>query len=66
VTVNAVAPGLTDTEMLTETSRRMAPQITPSGRVGQPRDIADVVTFLASDDARWVNGQVIGANGGMS
>jgi 3-oxoacyl-[acyl-carrier protein] reductase len=66
VTVNAVAPGLTDTEMLTEASRRSAPQITPLGRVGRPQDIADVVAFLASDDARWINGQVVGANGGMT
>jgi len=66
VTVNAVAPGPTDTEMLGEASRRLAPQITPLGRIGRPDDIADVVAFLASDEARWITGQVIGANGGVA
>jgi 3-oxoacyl-[acyl-carrier protein] reductase len=40
-------------------------QSTPLGRLGQPTDIADVVAFLASDDARWVNGQTIQVNGGI-
>jgi 3-oxoacyl-[acyl-carrier protein] reductase len=38
---------------------------TALGRVGQPGDIADVVAFLASDDARWVTGQVVDASGGL-
>ncbi|KVH54577.1 hypothetical protein WS89_27860 [Burkholderia sp. MSMB1072] len=38
---------------------------TPLGRIGQPDDIADMVTFLASDDARWVTGETIIASGGM-
>src|SRR5262249_29480479 len=66
VTVNVVAPGATDTEMLPETSRRTVPQMTPLGRLGQPQDIADVVAFLASEEARWISGQVIGANGGIA
>ena len=37
---------------------------TPLGRVGQPEDIARVAVFLASDDARWVTGEIILANGG--
>lgn len=69
VTVNAVAPGLTDTEM----SRGAMPpeamqhmiQNTALGRVGAPEDIADVVAFLASDDARWITGQFIDTNGGL-
>jgi 3-oxoacyl-[acyl-carrier protein] reductase len=40
-------------------------QSTPLGRLGQPADIADVVAFLSSDDARWVNGQTIQVNGGI-
>ena len=65
VTVNAVAPGPTDTDMLSDAARQSAPLATPLGRVGTPFDIADVVAFLASDRARWITGQVIGANGGM-
>ena len=65
VTVNAVAPGPTDTSMVSRLSRDTAPGVTPLGRLGQPRDIADVVAFLVSDDARWITGQVIGVNGGI-
>jgi 3-oxoacyl-[acyl-carrier protein] reductase len=69
VTVNAVAPGVTDTEM----SRAVLPpevkqhmiHNTALGRLGTPEDIADVVAFLASDDARWITGQFIDANGGL-
>jgi 3-oxoacyl-[acyl-carrier protein] reductase len=38
---------------------------TPLGRLGQPQDIADVVAFVASDDARWVTGEKILAGGGL-
>jgi 3-oxoacyl-[acyl-carrier protein] reductase len=65
ITVNAVAPGPTDTAMVSQLSRDTAPAITPLGRLGQPADIADVIGFLASDDARWITGQVIGVNGGI-
>ncbi len=65
ITVNAVAPGPTDTPMVSQLSRDTAPGITPLGRLGQPADIADAVAFLASDDARWITGQVIGVNGGI-
>jgi 3-oxoacyl-[acyl-carrier protein] reductase len=65
VTVNAVAPGPTDTSMVSQLSRDTAPAITPLGRLGHPNDIADVVGFLCSDEARWITGQVIGVNGGI-
>jgi 3-oxoacyl-[acyl-carrier protein] reductase len=65
ITVNAVAPGPTDTDMVSQLSRDTAPEITPLGRLGQPEDIADVVAFVASDDARWMTGQIVGANGGI-
>ena len=65
VTVNAVAPGPTDTAMVSQLSRDTAPAITPLGRLGQPNDIADVVAFLVSEDAHWVTGQIIGVNGGI-
>lgn len=65
ITVNAVSPGPTDTDMMSEGARASAPGITPLGRVGQPEDIADVVGFLASDRGRWITGQILGANGGI-
>jgi 3-oxoacyl-[acyl-carrier protein] reductase len=69
ITVNAVAPGITRSDMLTENIpeavQKSLIENTALGRVGEPEDIADVVSFLASDDARWVTGQVLGANGGM-
>ena len=64
ITVNAVAPGPTDTAMVSQLSRDTAPAITPLGRLGQPADIADVIGFLASDDARWITGQVLSIDGG--
>ncbi|MFF3739029.1 SDR family oxidoreductase [Streptomyces sp. NPDC002566] len=68
ITVNAIAPGPTDTAMLAEEARAMTDQIidsTPLGRLGLPTDLADVVSLLASDDAHWITGQVIGVNGGF-
>jgi 3-oxoacyl-[acyl-carrier protein] reductase len=66
ITVNAVAPGPTDTAMVSKLSRDTAPAATPFGRLGEPGDIADVVAFLASPESRWVNGQIIGVNGGLA
>lgn len=69
ITVNAVSPGLTVTDMF---KAAVAPKVaeslvamTPLGRLGTPDDIADVVAFLASDDARWVTGEILGASGGL-
>lgn len=68
ITVNAVSPGLTDTETLqTTVSKEDREQLVKTiylGRMGMPEDIADVVAFVASDDARWVTGQVIAVTGG--
>jgi 3-oxoacyl-[acyl-carrier protein] reductase len=69
VTVNAVLPGLTDTDGLRPEIRENASsiiQMTPLGRIGTPEDVAEVVAFLASDEARWVTGQTIGASGGLA
>ena len=73
VTVNAVAPGLVDTAMLRAATARMGEEAvkgmvarTPLGRLGTPSDIADVVAFLASPDARWVTGQVLDTTGGLA
>jgi 3-oxoacyl-[acyl-carrier protein] reductase len=69
ITVNAVAPGATDTDMLRaglpEEGKQFMIQKTALGRLGTPEDIADVVAFLASDDARWITGQFIDVNGGL-
>jgi NAD(P)-dependent dehydrogenase (short-subunit alcohol dehydrogenase family) len=68
IRVNAIAPGLTDTaqpryghpeEELAEMARAV-----PLGRMAQPEEIADVIVFLASDEARYVTGQTLFANGG--
>ena len=70
VTVNAVAPGPVATELLLagrslELIQRLTNEI-PLGRLGQPEDIARIVSFLASAESGWVNGQVIRANGGRN
>jgi 3-oxoacyl-[acyl-carrier protein] reductase len=68
IRVNAVAPGLTmtpayDTAIPEDAKQHVIGQ-TPLGRLGLPEDIAGVVAFLASDAARWINGQVIAVSGG--
>nr|ABX71123.1 Lct40 [Streptomyces rishiriensis] len=68
ITVNSVAAGVTDTDMIAPAPvprRAAVSAATAMGRIGQPADIADVVAFLASDDARWVTGHVLDATGGM-
>lgn len=70
VTVNAIAPGPVGTELfLTGRSPEMVQRITqeiPMGRLGEPEDIARVVSFLAGPDSGWVSGQIIKANGGRN
>jgi 3-oxoacyl-[acyl-carrier protein] reductase len=69
ITVNVVSPGPTDTELFssdkTEEDKRRFAQMAALGRLGQPQDIADVVAFLAGDEARWITGQNIRPNGGL-
>ncbi|MFI7233229.1 SDR family oxidoreductase [Nonomuraea angiospora] len=69
ITVNAVAPGPTATELFLDgkdeaTVERLAKQ-PPLERLGTPEDIAEVVAFLAGPAGRWVNGQIVRANGGI-
>jgi NAD(P)-dependent dehydrogenase (short-subunit alcohol dehydrogenase family) len=68
ITVNAVAPGYTETEINPTLSipeiRRRYSDASVFGRLGAPEDIADVVSFVASEEARWVTGQWIDASGG--
>jgi NAD(P)-dependent dehydrogenase (short-subunit alcohol dehydrogenase family) len=71
VRVNCVCPGLVDTEMadwIRHDDQAMADFAarTPSGRIGEPSDIADAVAFLASDGARYVQGAVLMVDGGVT
>jgi len=68
ITVNCVAPGYIDTDMTSELPEAVKEKILseiPLGILGEPEDIAKAVTYLASDDARYVTGQAIHVNGGM-
>ncbi|NGZ03350.1 MAG: 3-ketoacyl-ACP reductase [Nitrospira sp. WS238] len=65
ITVNTVSPGFTETGMMTEEYRQMGIQLTPMKRLGVPKDIADVVAFVVSEEARWLTGQTIQAGGGI-
>ena len=69
IRVNAVCPGPIMTDMLTRTTSKeqiadLAAQV-PVGRAGTPDDIAGVIAFLASDDAGYINGASLDANGGI-
>jgi 3-oxoacyl-[acyl-carrier protein] reductase len=68
IRVNAVAPGVIDTEMSnftkTEAGREVTLGMQALKRIGQPEDVADVVAFLASEGARWVTGASIPVDGG--
>jgi 3-oxoacyl-[acyl-carrier protein] reductase len=70
ITVNAVAPGPIATELFLngKTDEQVAhfSRMPPLERLGQPDDIADVVSFLVGPDAGWINGQVLRANGGIA
>ena len=69
ITVNAVAPGPVETALFMDGKSAAQVEATakmiPLGRLGQPDDIAGVVSFLAGPDSGWVNGQIIRANGGV-
>ena len=65
ITVNAVAPGLIETEMIKNVPLETVLPMIPMRRLGQPQEVADLVAFLASDRACYITGQVIGINGGL-
>jgi 3-oxoacyl-[acyl-carrier protein] reductase len=64
ITVNTVAPGPVQTGYISATFEAQLAAAIPLRRIGQPEDIADVIVFLASDQSRWLTGQVIKVSGG--
>ena len=68
ITVNAVAPGMIETDMtavLTEEQKKAMLAGIPAKRIGKPEDVAAAVSFLASEEASYITGQVLGVDGGM-
>ncbi len=69
ITANAIAPGFIDTEMtqrLEEDWKQQIKRQIPLGYFGSPRDVAEAVAFLASEEARYITGQVLSVDGGMA
>jgi 3-oxoacyl-[acyl-carrier protein] reductase len=68
ITVNAIAPGYIDTKMTQSLDEKQSEELKkriPMGYAGTPRDVAEAVAFLASEEARYITGQVLGVDGGM-
>jgi 3-oxoacyl-[acyl-carrier protein] reductase len=68
ITVNAIAPGYIDTKMTQSLDEKQSEELMkriPLGYAGTPRDVAEAVAFLASEEARYITGQVLGVDGGM-
>jgi 3-oxoacyl-[acyl-carrier protein] reductase len=65
ITVNAVDPGPTDTGWMDDELKAILLARFPAGRIGQPEDVANLIAFLASEEAAWVTGQIIHSNGGF-
>ena len=66
ITVNCVAPGLIDTEMVSEEVQAEALKMIPLRRIGLPQEVAATVAFLLSADAGYITRQVISVNGGLA
>jgi 3-oxoacyl-[acyl-carrier protein] reductase len=65
ITVNALLPGFTDTDLLPQRDQAVGASMSPFNRIGSVEEVADAAVFLASDDARWVTGQNLGVGGGV-
>ena len=66
ITVNTVNPGPVDTGYVTEADREATAVMFPQGRWGEPDDAARLITWLLTDEARWITGQVINSEGGFA
>ena len=66
VRVNCICPGIIDTPILGDRDRKVYAERIPLGYVGQPECVADVVYFLASNEARYITGAVIPVDGGAA
>ena len=66
ITVNSVAPGLIETDMVAKLPSEELARLIPMRRLGQPEEVAALVSFLFSDEAAYVTGQTISINGGMA
>jgi 3-oxoacyl-[acyl-carrier protein] reductase len=66
VTVNAIAPGLIETDMIAGLPVEELLKHVPARRLGRPEEVAHLAAFLASDQAAYITGQVIGINGGLA
>lgn len=65
ITVNAVAPGFINTAMIKHMDMEKYTKVIPVGRIGEPEEIAHVVSFLASEKSSYITGEVINVNGGL-
>jgi 3-oxoacyl-[acyl-carrier protein] reductase len=69
ITANAIAPGFIDTKMTQQISEKLREELArriPAGYLGTPRDVAEAAAFFASDEARYITGQVLCVDGGMA
>lgn len=66
ITVNCVAPGLIETEMIKDVPREEVVKLIPARRIGKPDEVAAAVSFLLSEDASYITRQVISVNGGLA
>ena len=66
ITVNTVNPGPVDTGYVTEEDREATAVMFPQGRWGEPDDAARLITWLLTNEARWITGQVINSEGGFA
>ena len=65
ITVNAVAPGFINTAMIKSIDREKYLKVIPVGRIGEPEEVAHLVSFLASEKSSYITGEVINVNGGL-